>query len=246
MLEIERKRYILKTKDIWFADFPYDIKGFSRVAFRDCKNKIDMPGFDCKEHATFVIDLTQDLDEIWNNMGKSSCRYEVRRAEREGIKILIDQRFEEFVKIDKLFRKTKKLQQANITAQFIKKYGLLFVSELGGEIMGGQFYLKDKNNMRLLLAPSKRLNVDDKKSLLIGMGNRLMIWEAIKYGKANGIKEFDFGGYSSGGTGGTILDEPNLFKQSFGGKKTYRYIYQKEYSKIYKFLSFLKRKLIKR
>jgi len=243
VIEINRKRAIFIIKQIWFADFPYDVKGVAQVIFTYCKNKIDIPGFNCVEGITFVIDLNQDLDKIWNNMGKSSCRYEIRRAEKEGIKIIIDQKFEDFIKMNKLFAKTKGLRESNITVQFMKKYGTLFLAELDGKIMGGQFYLKDKNNMRLLLAPSKRLNVDKKNSILVGMGNRLMIWEAIKHAKAQGIKEFDFGGYYSGGGGAETLNTASLFKQSFGGRVVSYYIYQKYYSNVYKFLSSLKQKI---
>lgn len=241
VLEIKKRRAVFITKQIWFADYPYDVRGVDRIIFRDCKNKIDVPGFGCEKFTTLVIDLSQDLEAIWKNMSKSSCRYEIRRAEREGIKIIINQKFEDFIKIYKLFIKTKKLKKSNVTVQFLKKYGILFIAELNGKIMGGQFYLKDKNNMRLLLAPSKRLNVDEKNSILVGSGNRLMIWEAIKYAKEKGIKEFDFGGYAEKSNDKQKMNV-SLFKKSFGGKLAIHYIYQKDYSKIYKFLSALKQK----
>lgn len=241
VLEIKKKRGLFKIKQIWFADYPYDVKGVDRIIFRDCKNKINAPGFSCEKITTLIIDLKQDLEIIWKNMSKSSCRYEVRRAEREGIKIIIDQRFEDFIKMYKLFTKTKKIKKSNFTVQFMKKYGVLFIAELNGKIMGGQFYLRDKSNMRLLLAPSKRLNVDGKDSILVGSGNRLIIWEAIKYAKEKGIKEFDFGGYYHG-KDNRQFSSVSEFKKSFGGEIVDHYIYQKDYSEIYKFLSALKQK----
>lgn len=242
MLEIIKKTFGFKTNQIWFADFPYETKGFDMVVFLDCKNKADVPGFICVEHATSIIDLGQDLDKIWSNMSKSSCRYEIRRAEKEGIEIKINQNFEDFIKIEKLFNKTKKRGASNASVEFMKKYGVLFIAKLGNEIMGGQFYLKDENIIRMLWAPSRRLNVDKKNSTLIGMGNRLMVWEAIKYAKAKGMKEFDLGGYYVG-EDDKQKKSISEFKKSFGGKLTVRYIYKKDYSKIYKFLSYLRQKL---
>jgi len=246
VLEINKKNGLFKTKQIWFAEYPYDVKGADRVIFRDCKNKVDVQGFGREEIITFVINLTQDLDSIWKKMSRTSCRQEINRAVKEGIKIKINQNFEDFIEIDKLFSKAKGWMSSGVTADFLKKNGILFVAELNGEILGGYFYLKDDNNMRPLFNPSKRLNVDDKKSSLVGMGNRLIIWEAIKYAKAKGIKEFDFAGYNAGGEGHEILNKPSLFKQSFGGDIVTHYIYRKDYSSIYKILSSLKQKFIKR
>lgn len=231
MLQIERKIYIFRTKEIWFSDYPFDVEGYDGVTFLACKNKVDREGFTREEFTTLVIDLTQDLDVIWENMSKSSCRYAINRAIRDGVKVELSKNYEEFYEINRSFRKAKGLPQSSITVEFMEKYGTLLVAESDGEILGGQLYLEDENNMRWLLGASKRLEVDKEKATLIGNANRLMIWEAIKYAKEKGIKEFDLGGY----TGGDNKDTIDIFKQSFGGKLTTHYIYRKEYSKIYKF-----------
>ena len=71
---------------------------------------------------------------------------------------------------------------------------------------------------------------------MIGNANRLLHWEAIKYAKEKGIKEFDWGGLWS--VEEAEKDESkrtvNFFKQSFGGEIITCYTYQKIYSKIYK------------
>jgi hypothetical protein len=242
-LEINKKRAIFSLRQIWFAEYPFDVKGADRVIFKDCKNKIDAPGFSREETTTLVIDLAQDLDSIWKNMSRTSCRYEIHRAEKEGIKVKINQNFEDYIKIDKLFSKAKKRRSLNLTREFLKKSGILFVAELNGEILGGYFYLRDDYNMEPLSNPSKRLNVDNKKSSLVGMGNRLIIWEAIKYAKEKGIKEYDFGGYYTGEEKDEQKEKINMFKRSFGGKLVTRYNYRKDYSIIYKLFSFIKQKI---
>lgn len=233
-LEIDSKKYIFKTRVIWFSDYPYDVEGCHSVIFRACKNKVNLEGFEREEFTTLVIDLTQDLDTIWGNMSKKSCRYEIKRAMREGIQTGLSQAYEQFYEINRLFRRQKGLSGLT-SPEFMRKYGTLFTAEYEGEIIGGQLYLEDKDNIRWLLGASKRLEVDKEKAILIGCGNRLIIWQAINYAKEKGIKEFDMGGYYSGGKGAEILNTPNLFKLSFGAKVTTHYIYQKDYSKIYKF-----------
>jgi len=240
MLEIEIKGHIFKYKEIWFADYPHDVKGCTSVTFRECKNKVDIAGFTRQEHTTLVIDLTQDLDIIWKNMGKKSCRYEINRAQREGIVVKINHNFDEFYQMDKSFRGKKGLGAGSLChPEFMRRYGTLFTAEVAGEIIAGQFYLKDEDNMRWLVGASKRLEVDRDKAILIGCGNRLMIWEAIKYAKENGIKEFDFGGYYTGRDKNDQRYSINLFKESFGGELTRHYIYQKGYSRAYKLAQFV-------
>lgn len=233
-LEIDSKRYIFKTKITWFSDYPQDVEGCHSVIFRACKNKVDVEGFEREQFTTLVIDLTQDLDAIWGNMSKKSCRYEIKRAMREGIQIRLSQAYEQFYEMNRSFRRQKGLSGLT-SLEFMRRYGTLFTAEYGGEIIGGQLYLEDKDNIRWLVGASKRLEVDKEEAILIGCGNRLMIWEAIKYAKGKGIKEFDMGGYYSGEAKDEQKERINIFKQSFGGKLTTHYIYQKDYSMIYKF-----------
>jgi len=237
MLEIDSKIYMFRTKEIYFADYPYDVGGYATVTFEVCPHKVDMPGFSRRGGTTLVIDLTQDLDTIWENMKKKSCRYEINRAQREGIVVKIGQNFEEFGKIYKAFWKKKVYREARIRPEFIK-YGTLFTAEIDGEVVAGHLYLEDDSHIRWIIGGSKRLEVDKDRSALIGRANRLMHWEAIKYTRAKGIKEFDFGGIYTGSNKSDPRNTINTFKLSFGGTLVTRYHYEKVYSKVYKLLRY--------
>jgi len=237
MLEIDSKIYMFRTKEIHFADYPYDVDGYAMVVFYSCRNKVDMSGFSRIEGKTLVIDLTQNLDAIWENMKKKSCRYEINRARREGIVVKINQNFEEFHKIYRSFWKSKMYADIWIRPEFIK-YGTLFTTEIDGEVVAGQLYLEDDSHMRWIIGGSKRLEMSKDRAILIGCANRLMHWEAIKYAKERGIKEFDFGGIYTGGNKNDPRYTINLFKQSFGGTLVIRYQYNKVYSKAYKLLRY--------
>lgn len=230
MLEIEYKRFIFKTKEIWFSNILFDIKNYDVVVFRSCKNKIDVKDFLCTESATLIIDLTDSLDSIWNAMSKSSCRYAIKRAMRDGVTVKVNQNYSNFYDLNRSFRRHKKISSFNIDPEFMKKYGTLFTAEIDNEILTGQFYLNDENNMRWLLGASKRLETDNVTATLIGNANRLLIWEAIKYCKEQDIKEFDFGGYYIGEKHDEPRERINLFKRSFGGKIFPIYTYEKIYS----------------
>lgn len=234
MLEIKQQKSIFKIKEFWFSEYPFDVNGCHMVTFMDCKNNVEADGFEIEEFTTLVIDLTRDLDEIWENMN-SSCRYKINRVKRDGIKIKINDNYEEFYALNRSFRKNKRLPEDNMEIDLMKKCGSLFVAEYKGEIIAGQFYLQDGNNIRLLLGASKRLEVDKERTALIGRANRLITWEAINYAKSKGVKEFDMGGYHTGKTKDEQREKINFFKESFGGKLVTHYIYHKYYSKTFKY-----------
>lgn len=232
MLEIESERYGFKTKTIWFSEGPFDVRGYDGVVFHACVKNVDIAGFSKREFTTLTIDLTQDLDIIWRNMSKS-CRSAIKRAEKEGIDILINQGYEKFSDINKSFRMAKGLPAYDVDIDFMKKYGTLFISIIDDTILGGQFYLNDDNNMRWLLGASKRLEVREDMQSLIGAANRLKIWEAIRYAKNAGIGKFDMGGYYTGKKADPQKEGINIFKKSFGGDIATHYIYEKDYSMAY-------------
>jgi len=233
MLEIEKKLYFFRVKEIWFSDYPFEINGYDSIIFRGCKNNIDLTGFTSEVFTTSVIDLTQDLDNIWKKINKTSRKY-INRAIKTGIKIGCNQNYKEFYKMNYSFRERKGLSPCSEKIYFLKKNGTLFIAEFENLIIGGQLCLEDENNIRILLASSKRLEVGKEKAKLIGCANRLIIWHIINYAKAKGIKEIDLGGYYSGDIKDESMEKINYFKRSFGGQLTTHYIYQKDYSKIYK------------
>ena len=248
MIEIERRPYsIFKIKEIWFADQPIkvDTSGYDGIAFKACKKNVNVEGFVGSDmgQATLVIDLTKDLEEIWKGMDKSSCRYAINRAIRDGVEVKIDKNYDEFLKIYRKFM-IKKVYPTFLSRLYDPKleimergYGVLFTAEWEGEVLGGCYFIHDEENIRWLVGASKRLEVDRKKATLIGNANRLIIWEAIKWAKERGIKEFDLGGYSLEAESNP--NDPrygiNKFKKSFGGKLVTRYFYYKDCSKKLKF-----------
>jgi lipid II:glycine glycyltransferase (peptidoglycan interpeptide bridge formation enzyme) len=226
-----------RTKNIWFSPSPYEVKGVSSVTFQACDNKVEAFGFVRKEFPTLIIDLSQDTNTIWRKMKKSSCQYAINQAIKKGVEVKVNQDYEEFYQIYFNFIKKKKLHLEFKTPDEIKNYGTLFVAKVKEEVIAGNLYLEDKENIRWLIGASKRLEtIEKEKKILIGNANRLLIWEAIKYAKNKGIKKFDLGGYYTGGDKNDPRYTINKFKESFGGKITIRYIYQKNYSFLYSLL----------
>lgn len=233
MLEIESRRYGFKTKTVWFSEVPYDIIGFDAVAFYACAKDVDLEGFSKRVFTTIVIDLTQDRDAIWEKMSKRTCRNPIERAEKAGVKIRVNQGYEDFFELNRTFRMTKGLPPYDLDIEFMKRYGTLFISMIDGTILGGQFSLNDSKYIRGLLSASKRLESAGEGKPPVGDANKLLIWEAVQYAKGRGIETYDMGGYYTGERPDPQKDGIKFFKKSFGGDIVTQYIYEKDYSKMY-------------
>ena len=236
MLEISRKRYVFRVKEIWFSEYPFEVNDCDVVRFSECRNKVDLGGFTCRPFTTSIIDLTEDLEKIRRSMSKSSCRYAIKRAERDGVIVEINRNYREFQEINTSFRSAKRLSDySKDLTNIIKRHGVLFTARYKGEILAGSAFLTDGDTIRWLVGASKRLQVDADRATLIGNANKLIIWDAIKYAKTLGMKEFDMGGIYVGKYKDDQRYTINKFKLGFGGElKTY-YDYQKVYSKLYNF-----------
>jgi lipid II:glycine glycyltransferase (peptidoglycan interpeptide bridge formation enzyme) len=182
-----------------------------------------------------VIDLTQELDQIFMEMS-ASYRKAIRRAEKNGIVVKNSTNYDVFYAINQRFRKQKKLSSydGGVDVTYMEKYGTLFTAEIEGEIVAGYLDLEDEKNIRGLIGASLRFEADKDKMRSIADANKLMTWEEIKYAKAKGLTEYDMGGYYTGTEKDEEKERINYFKQGFGGKVVTHYIYQKDYSVAYK------------
>ncbi len=229
MRGVESRVYGFKTQTIWFADEPYDVEDVDSICFLACKKKVDLDGFERKDLATIVIDLNQGLDAVWNGFS-SKCRSAIRKAEKEGVEIRIDQDHEGFIRLNESFRDDKGLTPDSRSPEFMKKNGVLITAHLGGELISGVFFITDSKNILGLLAASKRLEVDDAMRPMIANANRLVFWEGMKYGKEKGMEMYDLGGYYVGTEPDPEKERINEFKRRFGGKIVEDFNYQKDYS----------------
>lgn len=232
MLEVDNSKFIFKTKQIWFSEVPFEVSGYDGVTFYECTRDVDLKGFSKEVFTTIVIDLTQDLDTIWKKMDRT-CKKYISFAKKNGVTIRMNQDYDTFSMINSEFRKAKRLSEYNLDIGFMKKNGILIVSEYEGNLLGGQFYINDGKNIRGILNSSKRLEETGSKNKIISSASRLMIWEAICYAKEHGMSTFDMGGYYTGKESDPQKEGINRFKDSFGGQVVTHYIYQKDYSLLY-------------
>ncbi len=243
MIITDRNFYsLIKVKMVFFAKSPFDLPDCDAVRFSACDSEVILDGFHPREELTAVIDLDQDLEIIFNQFSHDSTRRGIKRAESLGVKIGMNEHFEEFFQIYRSFKEKKSFGHIvgthTLGVGYLEKYGTLFTSVVDGEVIGGHLYVEDENHLRLFLSGSKRLDVMKEKARLISYANRLMHWEAIKYAKSKGIKEFDLGGLDPIPTNLNLdleqVSSINKFKLSFGSVPKMKYSYLKGYSPTFK------------
>lgn len=233
MIEIQTKRFVFKKKSIWFSDYPFDVTNCDLVVFYACKNKTDLDGFICEDSPTLIIDLTKDIETLWKNIEGRTRRY-IKKATKEGIEIKINKDFKGFNELYYKFVSQKRFESLGEDLNIMRRYGTIFNAYKDNEMIAGLMTIEDPLNMRILAGGSRRFEGDKKMSNFVSWANRALIWEAIKFGKEKGCKEFDLGGYYTGEDKNDPRYNINLFKLKFGGRVVTYYKYIKYYSLIYK------------
>ena len=200
-----------RTKKFWRGDV---------VSFTQAYNKSKNENF----HVFYsgVIDLQDTLENI-NQRFDKRCRYDIRRTDRDGIKVeflqcLSNKELDNFIRFYNEFAKQKGLQKANkkMLSLCNKEHQLLISRALfEGNILVYHAYLVDGTHARLQhscsLYRSKTNNVNGQ---MVGRSNRWLHFEDMKYLKEKGFKIYDVGGI------GKADDVKNIsaFKEELGAQ----------------------------
>lgn len=149
---------------------------------------------------TFRLDLTKSLDELLKNM-QQKTRYNIRLAEKKGIKIQEENSKEAFVDYLHLMEETTMRQKFYAHTG---EYHRLMWETLHPVGMAKLFMAKYRHEDRqqnlvswiLFLFNNVLYYPYGASSTLFRnfMPSNLMMWEAIKFGKKSGAKEFDMWG----------------------------------------------------
>lgn len=156
---------------------------------------------------TVVIDLTKDLDELWHNI-KKSRRTSIKNGRKRGVVVTVNMGMDkEWLSIVRDLREF--LGMPKHLPSSLKERGILFLAKLDGEVLAGNFFHKRGDRIMGRVQATKRF--DNQKRQVGGFANALLTWEAIKWAKEQGYKEFDLGGYNEK-THPTV----SFWKKSFG------------------------------
>jgi lipid II:glycine glycyltransferase (peptidoglycan interpeptide bridge formation enzyme) len=175
--------------------------------------------YDLIPNETLYVDLTLSEDELLNEM-KPKGRYNVRLAARHGVIVSVENTL---VGLDRFYQLIRAAGERDDF--FVEPYeffedifnslsgsGMLkiLIARHETEALAGMFYIQYGDRATYFYGGI----ANEKRELMAGYA---MQWEAIKLAKANGMRVYDFFGF-------TELDDPDhpyqnfsKFKRQFGG-----------------------------
>lgn len=185
-------------------------------SYRGDKEKIPFY-YSIDKGASCETDLRLPLDELMGMM-KSNTRNEIRRAEREGCRFVIDKDFSDFIPFYNSFCDSKGFHDYVSHRRMAKFHNLLVTRVVCGDVVLAMHVtqLDPVGKVALLiLSGSQRLDAG-ANTKLIGWGNRFLHFKELEWLKSQGYELYDWSG--------VCLDKNNpqysigQFKLSFGGR----------------------------
>lgn len=156
----------------------------------------------------FLLDLTRSEEEILKRM-HPKFRYNIKIAQKHGVKVKIREDLEAFKIFSKLYFATAKRQGYHGHNQLYHQLAWKTLHQAGLAKILIAFYQDPKSEIRNLLSAWMLYQFKDTLYYPYGgssdshrnlMASNLAAWEAIKLGKKMGLKTFDLWGALSAGS----------------------------------------------
>ena len=172
---------------------------------------------------TFQLDISKSEEELLKNMHQKT-RYNIRLAEKRGVRIVEDNSEQGFVEYWKLTEETTKRQKFFAhTKSYHQKMWQTMIRDGSGHILKAIYEGKVLTTWVLfelngVLYYPYGASTEKNREV---MASNLMMWEAIRLGKKHGCKMFDMWGSL-----GPVPDSKDpwfgfhRFKQGYGGELT--------------------------
>lgn len=234
MMEAVYRKSGLKISHVWFANNLIRTKSDVTLfhGMESPSQKINQGGYYEKvsRQSTLITDLSSDIEALWSSI-KKNTRYEIRRAEKEGVTVrfymgeeLPNELMDSFERVYNQMYSSKGLISVfnrKLVNEYCEKGMIAFsIASFQDEPLVFHSYIYDESNCRFFYSCSPFRDEKEMASL-IGRMNRFLHWEDFKFFKEHGIVEYDWGGINS-------IEEPNSiaqFKMAFGGAPIDRYNY---------------------
>ena len=233
MLSLHKKKHGINFYTVWFAKEPIKKKGI--ISCREYMG--EKPACACTKFDTLISDITKSDEEIKQQFSKN-CRYYVNRASREDVTVkmysgkeISDSQIIEFLNFFEEFWESKgsslsnkdKLKRELMAYRDAGAFGIT-EAYVAGVTVVYHTHIVDEEVVRLLHSASLfRLQEEDANSKnLIGIANRYLHYEEMKYYKSLGKLVYDWGG------AGMEEDVIHIteFKKSFGGESVTYYDFE--------------------
>ena len=229
MVYCEYKKRGIKIGHLWFYDGDnIDSIHPDILYMHGSKKRKERWDVLCDEQYSLMTDLSISEDELYKNIRKN-YRYEIRRSEKENVKLdyysatsISEEILHQFENTYNEMYKDKNINvtfNRNLVDAYIRDEKICFTIASYNHIpLVFHSYIIDENNVRFFYSTSPfRAQTDISKK--IGCMNKALHWYDICLFKSLGVKKYDWGGISN-------ADKPNgidEFKMGFGGERVVYY-----------------------
>ncbi len=221
MLIVSKKNKNIPIIDCWYAQHALGMDGVIR--YQEAEKPI---GAQPQRFDTLLSDLTEDEETILSHYTKN-CRYEVRRAPKEGVscsmkcgKEITEQDILVFTDFFEQFWASKGISyhEKEKCRAMMRQYAgagamALTMAFIGDKLLVYHTYILDEKRVRLYQSASQFRTDESITTKVIGFANRYLHYEDMLFFKRIGKEQYDWGG--AGRT--EDVESITKFKESFGG-----------------------------
>ena len=225
MIEYYTSKGFFKVKHVLFSDKVNLLDFYKFANYSYIRKNLSNPLFIKTRRQTIATDLTQDIENIFQEFGKNN-RWKIRRAIKENLEFGLVNDLNEFINFYNDFAVKKDLSLINyIQLAKIPKLIVTKVVQRNVTIAMHSYILDNQLRIaRLLHSASIRFeqNINQK---IVGWANRYLHFEDMKYFKNQEIKTYDMGGTAEH-TKKIVSHHLDEFKKEFGGRVVDEYVYE--------------------
>jgi hypothetical protein len=219
---IRTRGKLVRYGEVWFDEIP--VPPQPDILFYR-QRSAPVPGAQCEPYLSLVSDLSVD-EELAREKMNRMCRYDIRRAERDGVICMHDAvpsptAIAEFAAFFDEFAVDKALEPLNRKwLSAAAAVGRLFLTSarLDGDVLVWHAYLATGTTARLLNSCSLRRDADGRQRQLVGRANRLLHWRDMLEFRRLGFRTYDWGGIFPDESN-AVRKRINDFKREYGGEE---------------------------
>lgn len=227
MLIVSKKNKGIPIIDCWYAEHALVMDGVIR--YQEAEKPI---GNKLQKFETLLSDLREEEEAILSHYSKN-CRYEVRRAPKEGVvcaakcgKEITEQDIIAFTDFFEQFWASKGVsyREKEKCRAMMRQYaaaGAMAVTtaSIGDKLLVYHTYILDGRRVRLYQSASMFRTDESITTKIVGFANRYLHYQDMLFFKKMGKEQYDWGGAGESGD----VESITKFKESFGGEKAVFY-----------------------
>lgn len=222
MLIVSKKNKGIPIIDCWYAEDALAMNGVIR--YQEAEKPI---GARPEKFETLLSDLGEDEETILSHYSKN-CRYEVRRAPKEGVVctakcgteiteqdiLTFTDFFEQFWASKGISYNEKEKCRAMMRQYAAADAMALTTASIGEKLLVYHTYILDERRVRLYQSASQFRTDESITTNIVGFANRYLHYQDMLFFKNMGKEQYDWGGAGKS----EDVESITKFKESFGGE----------------------------